>query len=52
MPQEVLRSVGSCEKMKLVRIVVREDFSRSRCEALLRDLKCESAPPSYLTILM
>lgn len=28
-----------CEKMKLMRIVVREDFSRSRCDALLADFK-------------
>ena len=27
------------EKMKLMRVVVREDFSRSRCDALITDLK-------------
>lgn len=27
------------EKMKLLRVVVREDFSRSRCETFVRDLK-------------
>jgi glutamate decarboxylase len=27
------------EKMKLMRVVIREDFSRSRCEALLNDFK-------------
>lgn len=32
-----------CEKMKLMRIVVREDFSRSRCDALLADFKVCSA---------
>lgn len=25
--------------MKLLRVVVREDFSRSRCESLIRDMK-------------
>lgn len=28
----------SCSEMKLVRVVVREDFSRSRCEDFIRDL--------------
>jgi len=28
-----------CDGMKLVRVVVREDFSRSRCESLIKDLK-------------
>lgn len=28
--------------MKLVRVVVREDFSRSRCEDFIRDLDGES----------
>jgi len=28
-----------CESIKLLRVVVREDFSRSRCEAFVRDLK-------------
>jgi hypothetical protein len=27
------------ENMKLLRVVVREDFSRSRCDIFLRDLK-------------
>jgi glutamate decarboxylase len=27
------------EKMKLMRIVVREDFTKSRCDALIADLK-------------
>jgi glutamate decarboxylase len=27
------------EKMKLMRIVVREDFSKSRCDALISDFK-------------
>lgn len=27
------------EKMKLMRVVVREDFSRSRCDALIKDFK-------------
>lgn len=27
------------EKMKLMRIVVREDFSKSRCDALIADFK-------------
>jgi glutamate decarboxylase len=27
------------EKMKMMRIVVREDFSRSRCDALIADFK-------------
>ena len=27
------------EKMKLMRVVVREDFSRSRCDALINDIK-------------
>ncbi|KAI8991473.1 glutamate decarboxylase [Mycotypha africana] len=28
-----------CEHIKLLRVVIREDFSRNRCELLLRDLK-------------
>lgn len=31
-------SYCSCSKMKLLRVVVREDFSRSRCEDFIRDL--------------
>ncbi|KAK3080098.1 hypothetical protein LTS18_003127 [Coniosporium uncinatum] len=27
------------EKLKLMRVVVREDFSRSRCDALIVDIK-------------
>jgi glutamate decarboxylase len=27
------------EKMKLMRIVVREDFTKSRCDALIQDFK-------------
>jgi glutamate decarboxylase len=27
------------EKMKLMRIVVREDFTKSRCDALIQDIK-------------
>lgn len=27
------------EKMKLMRIVVREDFTKSRCDALISDFK-------------
>lgn len=27
------------EKLKLMRVVVREDFSRSRCDALIQDFK-------------
>lgn len=27
------------EKLKLMRVVVREDFSRSRCDALIKDFK-------------
>lgn len=27
------------EKMKLMRIVVREDFTKSRCDALIADFK-------------
>lgn len=27
------------EKLKLMRVVVREDFSRSRCDALIKDIK-------------
>lgn len=27
------------EKLKLLRVVVREDFSRSRCDALIKDVK-------------
>jgi glutamate decarboxylase len=27
------------EKMKLMRVVVREDFTRSRCDALILDFK-------------
>lgn len=27
------------EKMKMLRVVVREDFTRSRCDALLADFK-------------
>ncbi|KPV71899.1 uncharacterized protein RHOBADRAFT_67008 [Rhodotorula graminis WP1] len=39
----------SCSHMKVLRVVVREDLSRSRCETLVRDLKetidyLESAP--------
>jgi glutamate decarboxylase len=28
-----------CERLKLMRIVVREDFSRSRCDSLLEDIE-------------
>ena len=27
------------EKMKMIRVVVREDFTKSRCDALLADFK-------------
>ena len=27
------------EKLKMLRVVVREDFSKSRCDSLLRDIK-------------
>ncbi len=27
------------EKLKMMRVVVREDFSRSRCDALIKDFK-------------
>ena len=28
-----------CEKMKMMRVVVREDFTKSRCDALITDFK-------------
>jgi len=41
-----------CEKLKLMRIVVREDFSRSRCDALIADFKVSVRWPYIHTILI